>query len=101
MTDDDNIVGVTKVPEKNEKLMTALMKNSVEAEDKKVYLIPRASIRRILRTNGIDRISSDALFELHAMLVDVLNGVSRDLIRARNHRDSKTVSKKDVDFIAS
>lgn len=68
----------------------------LEENKEKKHSIPIATLKRILRENGIDRISKDALEEVAMMLQDIIRDLANNAVVFTKHRNAKTTTKDDI-----
>lgn len=54
------------------------------------------TIRKIMKINGINMISNDALEEVRMILQDILRDMSRNIVIFTQHRGRKISNKDDV-----
>ena len=62
----------------------------------KRHNIPVATLRRMLRENGIERITKDALDEIAMMLQDIVRDISNNAVVFTKHGKRKTTNKDDI-----
>jgi len=65
-------------------------------EVKTEVMMPLATIKRILKEQGVTRIEKPALEEIRMILQDILRDMSRKIIVFTRHRKAKTSTKEDV-----
>ena len=58
--------------------------------------LPLAPIQRIMKEQGIKKISKNALIEVRMILHDILRDTSRKIILHTNHRKAKISTREDV-----
>jgi histone H3/H4 len=63
-------------------------------------MLPLASIDRIMRKAGVDRISADAVEELSKTIEDLGCDLALEAAQVARHAKRKTILKKDVRFVA-
>lgn len=68
----------------------------ISEEKEKKHGIPLGTIRRIMRENGVDKISSDAVEEIGMMLNDVIRDISNNSLIYTRHAKRKITNKEDV-----
>lgn len=86
MTDEQQDISQVNNPENN-------------SEEVKESHIALSSIRRIMKEQGIQKISKGALEEVQIMVEDVIKMSAQQVIKALDYRGAKTVKRKDVVFI--
>ena len=59
-------------------------------------MIPLASIERLARKAGADRISSDAVKELEKIIEELATDLAYDSAEAARHAKRKTVLRQDI-----
>jgi len=63
-------------------------------------MLPIASIERIARKAGVDRISADALKELDKVIEELALELARESAEAARHARRKTIMRHDIRLIA-
>jgi DNA-binding protein len=63
-------------------------------------MLPLASIDRIVRKAGIERISSDSIEELSGMVEDLGCELALEAAQVARHAKRKTILRKDIRFVA-
>ncbi len=63
-------------------------------------MLPLASIERIVRKAGIERVSADAIRELSRIIEDLGYELSLEAAQTARHAKRKTILKEDIRFVA-
>jgi histone H3/H4 len=59
-------------------------------------LIPLATIKRIMKTQGVEKITTTALIEVRQVVGDIIKEMARNVVVYTKHRKAKISSKEDV-----
>ena len=62
--------------------------------------LPLASVERIIRNAGAERVSQDAIITLADILEDICMDISKESIELAKHAKRKTVKREDVKLAA-
>lgn len=63
-------------------------------------MIPKAAIKKILKENGCERVSEDAVDTLHEVVTEYASVIAADAAQYANHAGRKTVKAKDISLAA-
>ena len=63
-------------------------------------MLPRASVERIARKAGVDRISADAITELQKTIEEIGLELAIEAAQAAKYAKRKTIKAEDIRFIA-
>lgn len=63
-------------------------------------MIPIASIERVVRKAGIDRISLEALKELQTSIEDLATELTVEVTQLASHAHRKTIQKEDIILVS-
>ncbi len=59
-------------------------------------VLPLASVERIMRNVGVERVSMEAIITMADILEDICRDISKEAIDLARHAKRKTVKKEDV-----
>jgi len=63
-------------------------------------MLPLASVERIARKAGVERISAEAIKEITKLVEDIADELVKDIVKIVLHAKRRTVKKEDIKLAA-